>query len=122
MLSLPYDYDALSLGLLKYQVRSVTVPLKENPPGCLLALNSSCQNRVIGRALLKNVTISIDKVGVVCVQDIKDYGFLKLYTMKTTSSTIVVSMRKILWRFVATSLLETPPCSRHLMWFYSYFK
>ena len=26
MLSLPYDYDALSLGLLKYQVRSMTVP------------------------------------------------------------------------------------------------
>ena len=28
MLSLPYDYDALSLGLLNYQVRSMIVPLK----------------------------------------------------------------------------------------------
>ena len=54
MLSLPYDYDVLYLGLLNYQVRSMIVPLKENPAGCLVALNSSCQNKVIGRALLKN--------------------------------------------------------------------
>ena len=78
MLSLPYDYDALSLGLLNYQVRSMTVPLKENPAGCLVALNSSCQNKVIGSALLKNVTISIHKVDVVCVQDIKDYKWFQL--------------------------------------------
>ena len=78
MLSLPYDYDALSLGLLNYQVRSMTVPLKEHPAGCLEALNSSCQNKVIGRALLKNVTISSHKVDVVCVQDIKDYSLFKL--------------------------------------------
>ena len=78
MLSLPYDYDALSLGLLNNQVRSMTVPLKEHPAGCLEALNSSCQNKVIGRALLKNVTISIDKVDVVCVRKIKDYSFLEL--------------------------------------------
>ena len=45
MLSLPYDYDVLSLGLLNYQVRSMTVPLKENLAGCLLALNSSCQKQ-----------------------------------------------------------------------------
>ena len=78
MLSLPYDYDALSLGLLNYQVRSMTVPLIENPAGCLGALNSSCQNKVIGSALLKNVTISIHKVDVVCVQDIKDYNWFQL--------------------------------------------
>jgi len=78
MLSLPYDYDALSLGLLNYQVRSMTVPLKEHPAGCLVALNSSCQNKVIGRVLLKNVTISIHKVDVVCVQDIKDYSLFEL--------------------------------------------
>ena len=65
MLSLHYDYDALSLGLLNYQVRSMIVPLKENRAGCLVPLNSSCQNKVIGRALLKNVTISIHKEGVV---------------------------------------------------------
>ena len=78
MLSLPYDYDALSLGLLNYQVRSMIVPLKENPSGCLVALNSSCQNKVIGSALLKNVTRTIHKVDVVCVQDIKDYNLFQL--------------------------------------------
>ena len=81
MLSLPYDYDALSLGLLNYQVRSMTVPLKENPAGCLEALNSSCQNKAIGRALLKNVTRTIHKVGeadAVCVQEIKYYTFFQL--------------------------------------------
>ena len=82
MLSLHYDYDALSLGLLNYQVRSMIVPLKENPAGCLVALrgplNSSCQNKVIGSALLKNVTRTIHKVDVVCVQDIKDYNFFQL--------------------------------------------
>ena len=78
MLSLPYDYDVLSLGLLNYQVRSMTVPLKENLAGCLLALNSSCQNKVIGSALLKNVTISIDKEDVVCVKDIKDYNVFQV--------------------------------------------
>ena len=78
MLSLPYDYDALSLGLLNYQVRSMIVPLKENRAGCLVPLNSSCQEKVIGRALLKNVTISIHKEGVVCVQDVKDYNLFQL--------------------------------------------
>ena len=78
MLSLPYDYDVLSLGLLNYQVRSMIVPLKENPAGCLVALNSSCQNKVIGRALLKNFTRTIHEVDVVCVQDIKDYTFFQL--------------------------------------------
>lgn len=78
MLSLPYDYDALSLGLLNYQVRSMIVPLKETPVGCLVALNSSCQNKVIGSALLKNVTRTIHKEDVVCVQDIKDYKWFQL--------------------------------------------
>ena len=55
----------------------MTVPLIENPAGCLGALNSS-QKKVIGSALLKNVTISIHKVDVVCVQDIKDYNWFQL--------------------------------------------
>ena len=54
MLSLPYDYDILSLGLLNYQVRSMTIPLEDHPSGCLASLNSSCQNLVVGRALLDN--------------------------------------------------------------------
>ena len=57
MLSLLYDYDILSLGLLKYQVRSITIQLQDYPSGYLKVLNrSSCQDEVIGRALLKNVT------------------------------------------------------------------
>ena len=59
-------------------MRSMIVPLKGNPAGCLVALNSSCQNRLIVRALLKNVTISIHKVDVACVQDIKDYSLFEL--------------------------------------------
>ena len=75
MLSLPYDYKALSLGLLTYQVRSVDVPLEDQPSGCLASLNSSCQNKVVGRALL-NVTHrnsgEISERDVVCVAIIED--------------------------------------------------
>ena len=66
MLSLPYDYDILSLGLLNYQVRSMTVPLRDEPSGCLAGLNSTCQNMAVGRALLNNVTMESNP-GVVCV-------------------------------------------------------
>ena len=45
MLSLSYDYDILSLGLLKYQTRSMDVLLEDQPSGCLANFNSSCQNR-----------------------------------------------------------------------------
>ena len=67
MLSLPYDYDILSLGLLNYQVRSMTVPLRDGPSGCLAELNSTCHNLVVGRALLSNVTSKSGNNGVVCV-------------------------------------------------------
>ena len=66
MLSLPYDYDILSLGLLNYQVRSMTVPLRDEPSGCLAGLNSTCQNMAVGRVLLDNVTMESNS-GVVCV-------------------------------------------------------
>ena len=66
MLSLLYDYDILSLGLLNYQVRSMTVPLRDEPSGCLAGLNSTCQNMAVGRALLDNVTMESNS-GVVCV-------------------------------------------------------
>ena len=66
MLSLPYDYDILSLGLFSYQVRSMTVPLRDEPSGCLAGLNSTCQNMAVGRALLNNVTMESNS-GVVCV-------------------------------------------------------
>ena len=70
MLSLQYDYDILSLGLLNYQVRSMTVPLRDEPSGCLAGLNSTCQNMAVGRALLDNVTMESNS-GVVCVAMIK---------------------------------------------------
>ena len=66
MLSLPYDYDILSLGLLNHQVRTMTVPLRDKPSGCLVGLNSTCQNMAVGRALLDNVTMESNS-GVVCV-------------------------------------------------------
>ena len=66
MLSLLYDYEILSLGLLNYQVRSMTVPLRDEPSGCLAGLNSTCQNMAVGRALLDNVTMESNS-GVVCV-------------------------------------------------------
>ena len=67
MLSLPYDYDILSLGLLNYQVRSMKLPLRDEPSGCLAGLNSTCQDVAVGRALLDNVTSEGGNTGVVCV-------------------------------------------------------
>ncbi|KAL9954504.1 hypothetical protein ACROYT_G042053 [Oculina patagonica] len=76
MLSLPEDYDILSLGLLNFQFRSIDVPLKDQPSGCLARLNSSCRNMAFGRMLLENVTKNssgklLDKQEVVCVAMIK---------------------------------------------------
>ena len=73
MLSLPYDYDILSLGLLNYQVRSMTVKLEDQPRGCLAGLNSSCQNLAVGRALLDNLTHHDTEVVCVAVIE-KDNG------------------------------------------------
>ena len=67
MLSLPFDFDILSLGLLNYQVGSMTVPLRDEPSGCLAGLNSTCQNMAVGRALLNNITSESGQTGVVCV-------------------------------------------------------
>ncbi|XP_078352414.1 uncharacterized protein LOC144637145 [Oculina patagonica] len=76
MLSLPDDYDILSLGLLNFQVRSMNVQLEDQPSGCLSSLNSSCQNMAVGRMLLENVTVDntgelSHKTQVVCVAMIK---------------------------------------------------
>ncbi len=76
MLSLSYDYDVLSLGLLKNQVRKMSVRLKDEPNGCLAGLNSLCQNKVVGKVLLGNVTSSNGKQfrqDVVCVAEIDDH-------------------------------------------------
>ena len=76
MLSLPLDFDVLSLGLLNYQARSMTVPLRDKPSGCLAGLNSTCQNMAVGSALLDNVTRGSSvklsrRTEVVCVLIIK---------------------------------------------------
>ena len=74
MLSLPFDFDILSLGLLNYQVGSITVPLRDEPSGCLAGLKSTCQNTAVGRALLDNVTSKSGSTGVVCVAMIEVYS------------------------------------------------
>ena len=57
MLSLPENYDVLSLGLLKYRVTSLDVHLADKPTGCVARLNSSSQNMAIGKMLLEYVTV-----------------------------------------------------------------
>ena len=56
MLSLPEDYDILSLSLLNFQVRNLDVQLEDQPSGCLAHLNLSCRDVVVGQSLLGNVT------------------------------------------------------------------
>lgn len=78
MLSLSFDYDILSLGLLTYQVRRMDLQLEDQPNGCLATLNSSCQNIVIGRVLINETEYSSrsDEVSqdtdVVCVAVIEE--------------------------------------------------
>ena len=76
MLSLPENYDVLSLGLLKYQVTSLDVHLEDKPTGCVASLNSSSQNMAVGKMLLEYVTVekknsSDSQLQVVCVEMIK---------------------------------------------------
>ena len=78
MLSLSYDYDILSLGLLKYQTRSMYVLLEDQPSGCLANLNSSCPKRAVGRALLSMTQLNSGDLpdrNVVCVAMIKDVSW-----------------------------------------------
>ena len=92
MLSLSYDYDILSLGLLTHQERSMEVHLQDQPSGCLVNLNSTCQNLAVGRMLLENVTMGtsdelLHEAQVVCVAVIEivdiQSGLLKLSVTKT---------------------------------------
>ena len=79
MLSLSYDYDVLSLGLLKYQARSMEVHLKEVQSGCLANVNSSCQDIAIANALMditRNLTSSEGvREGVVCFRILQEFSF-----------------------------------------------
>ncbi|XP_020614400.1 uncharacterized protein LOC110052603 [Orbicella faveolata] len=84
MLTLPDDYDILSLGLLNYQARSMDVHLEDQPSGCLANLNSTWQSVAVGRMLLENVTTgSSDELPqetqVVCVAVIKSVDSKQLH-------------------------------------------
>ena len=77
MLTLPDDYDILYFGLLNNQFRSMDMKMEDQPSGCLVNLNSTCQNMAVGRMLLEIVTIKstgekVQKKPVVCVEVIKD--------------------------------------------------
>lgn len=80
MLSLSFDYDVLSLGLMTNQVRGMAVPLKDSPSGCLKALNTSCQDIAVARALLEltkdlNRKPLSDRKDVVCVRVLHEHSF-----------------------------------------------
>ena len=79
MLSLSYDYDVLSLGLLKHKARSMEVHLKEVQSGCLANVNSSCQDIAIANALMditRNLTSSEGvREGVVCFRILQEFSF-----------------------------------------------
>ena len=81
MLSLSYDYDVLSLGLLKNQATSMEVSLKELHAGCLAELNASCQNIAIAKALMSITRkVSSNKPsnegsGVVCFRAMHEFSF-----------------------------------------------
>ncbi|KAL9984328.1 hypothetical protein ACROYT_G006607 [Oculina patagonica] len=55
MLSFSYQYQVLSLGLLRNQVRSTKVALSDEPRGCLANLTSTSKDIVVARTLLEKV-------------------------------------------------------------------
>ena len=80
MLSMSYDYHILSLGLLKYQ--RLKVQLEDQPSGCLANFNSSCRNKVVGRALLNVTQLKSGEPpdrNVVCVAMIEDYVLWRFF-------------------------------------------
>ena len=104
MLSLLEDKDdfvVYSLGLFENQVRHLTVPLQDQPRGCLARLNTSCQNNVVGRTLLGNFTkVTSDKrsfkavpTDCVCGLYIVDSAELRLVCCGMKSFTELNDMR-----------------------------
>ena len=80
LLSVSYDYDVLSLGLLKNQAQDLTLDMASTARQCLGASNSSCRDLQIARALL-NVTNkkhnkeSTVKYDVVCFRLLREHWF-----------------------------------------------
>ena len=71
MLSFSYQYEVLSLGLLRNQVRNLEVVLNEEPQGCYAELTWSCKDTAVARTLLGKVINPSDSplhsTNVVCV-------------------------------------------------------
>lgn len=55
MLYISYQYEVLSLGLLKNQVRNIEVTLSEKPRGCVANLTSSCKDIMVATKLLEKI-------------------------------------------------------------------
>ena len=75
MLYFSYQYQVLSLGLLKNQVRDMEITLSDEPRGCVANLTSSCKDTIVATALLRKVTDASTDLSlyedVVCVSVVK---------------------------------------------------
>ena len=75
MLYFSYQYQVLSLGLLKNQVRDMEITLSDEPRGCVANLTSSCKDIVVATTLLRKVTDASTDLSlsedVVCVSVVK---------------------------------------------------
>ena len=64
LLSLPYDYDVLSLSLLQNQARNFSLEFSFTQLQCLKALNASCKDLEITRLLLNITNTTARKTGM----------------------------------------------------------
>ena len=75
MLYFSYQYQVLSLGLLKNQVRNMEITLSDEPRGCVAHLTSSCKDIMVATTLLRKVTDASTDLSlsedVVCVSVVK---------------------------------------------------
>ena len=70
-----YQYQVLSLGLLKNQVRNMEITLSDEPRGCVAHLTSSCKDIMVATTLVRKVTDASTDLSlsedVVCVSVVK---------------------------------------------------
>ena len=75
MLYISYQYQVLSLGLLKNQVRNMELTLSDEPRGCVANLTSSCKDIMVATTLLEKITNASTDLSpsedVVCVSVVK---------------------------------------------------
>ena len=71
MLYFSYQYQVLSLGLLKNQVRNIELTLSVEPPGCVANVTYSCKDIMVATTLLEKITDALTDPSlsedVVCV-------------------------------------------------------